>query len=238
MSIGLEQTEYIRNYREQRIGEIHRGSISFPNNEDLKQVAKTVLHIIPLSITNPRHNYFDLSKLDSDYHEKEPPLPIHRPLPDKEVTQQAYNTEGIITYHLDASIYQISAYTHVFHNGTIEAVGTGKECGLIGIEGNVPVILGSHVEGRINNAIKRYLKALDDLEVKPPCFIMLSFIDIAEYKVTTDIHPNPRSQPIKVQDLLIPEILLGNFDEFTTKLMKPVFNVLWNASGWPGNPVA
>ena len=45
--------------------------------------------------------------------------------------------------------------------------------------------------------------------------------------------PWGRSNPIDRNDLVIPELMLEELNDDPAKVMKPIFDAVWNASGWP-----
>jgi hypothetical protein len=64
---------------------------------------------------------------------------------------------------------------------------------------------------------------------------MLSLIGISGYTM----HRNSRflhwdgGHPIDRDALIIPEIMIEDFDCNPGKVMKPAFDAIWNAAGWP-----
>lgn len=65
---------------------------------------------------------------------------------------------------------------------------------------------------------------------------MLTLLRVSGY--TMAVNPNrywysDPPDPIDRDELLIPEILIETYDIDPAKVMKPLFDAIWNAAGWP-----
>ena len=74
------------------------------------------------------------------------------------------------------------------------------------------------------------------LGVEPPFFIMLSLLDVKGYRMSIpamSMRFPQDNRPINRNNLLIPEVMIENFDAEPSKVMKPIFDAVWNACGYP-----
>src|SRR5258707_3856563 len=79
------------------------------------------------------------------------------------------------------------------------------------------------------------------LGVEPPLFIMLSMVKIKGYVValsreTLKAQYEDEITPIDRSELLISEIMIEKFDVDFGKVIRPVFDAVWNAGGEAGSP--
>jgi hypothetical protein len=73
------------------------------------------------------------------------------------------------------------------------------------------------------------------LAVEPPLFIMLSLLGVKGYTMAVDpirflghdLHPVDRDT------LLVPEVMIDRFDISPAEFMRPIFDAVWNATGFP-----
>ena len=204
-------TERIRKFRENRISEIYANEAPVPLNEN----AKIILHLIPISSISSEQTY-DMSKLPFDPRLMTPFSTMswnHR-----------YNLDGYLTYSMYRDV--VSHYVQLYRNGIIEAV----ESSLLGRSDlKIPSIAFEEV---IMNAFNNYISNLKALDVGLPIFAFLTFVGVKGYSMTRE--------PIGIEDdtiekdiLLIPEIVIESFDFEVNKILKPWFDAVWNACGFP-----
>ena len=62
---------------------------------------------------------------------------------------------------------------------------------------------------------------------------MLSLSGVSGFTMATDSEPRYELHPIDKDDLLIPEIKIEAFECEAAEIMRPIFDVIWNATGWP-----
>ena len=63
---------------------------------------------------------------------------------------------------------------------------------------------------------------------------MLTLQGVATFKIVPDgiSHTMNAPLPIDRPDLIVPEILIQDFDCNLGEALKPAFDAIWNASGW------
>lgn len=53
--------------------------------------------------------------------------------------------------------------------------------------------------------------------------------------MSDSLRNNVEIYPIEKDVLLLPEVLIENFEQNLAKTIKPVFDAIWNATGWSGS---
>ncbi len=206
-------TERIRKFQIDRISKIFADETPVPFYKN----PKIVLHLIPINAFNPSQKY-DIGIITSN-HGKLPPIYY-------DGCSKRFNLEGFLTYSADGMGKSYS-YVQLYRNGIIEAVEgrllKPEEKGLF-----IPSIL---YEEKLLEAFNSYLKVLAELRVDPPIFVFLSLLGVKGYKMA--ITRNTMSQhPIDRDLLLLPEAVVENYDIKTEEILRPLFDLIWNACGF------
>jgi hypothetical protein len=88
-----------------------------------------------------------------------------------------------------------------------------------------------------SSAVREYLKIQRDLGVAPPVFALLTLLGVKGRKLSrrdadlSGVVQDLRGEPFKEDDLVLPEIVMGDFECDVSKQMEPVFEIVWNAAG-------
>ena len=212
--------EKIRNFRTERLGKIVAGETPVT----LEGSAKIVLHIVPMGAFDTPIKY-DLSFLKQQ-------IEHLQPIGSSGWTHR-YNFDGFLTYDsVNRGILCLS-YLQIFRNGIIEAV----ESYLLNSENSVykNYIPSSYenYEKILLDVMPRYFSVQKQIGIVPPIFIMLSILNIKGFKIYTDFskYGNPGKE-IDRNDLIIPEIMIEDYDCDPAEVLKPAFDAVWNAAGW------
>lgn len=211
--------ERIRNFRVERLSKIVAGETPVA----LDETPKIVLHIIPFSAFDPAAR-IDVSSLANEVgHFK----PIYTG-----VSGYRHNFDGFLTYGALSDSGSADSYLQIFRNGSIEAV----DAEILRPHPPKKIIPSLYYEERLIDVLSTiYLRTQKRLNVEPPLFIMLSFLGVSGYTmaVSSSLSWSPYIHPIDRDALLVPEVVVENFDCDPAKVMKPVFDAVWNAAGWP-----
>ena len=201
-------TERIRNFRIERLSKIISGDTPILLND----TAKIILHIIPFDAFNPAAR-FDMSLIVNDNEGLRPMSVISR--------DARYNLDGYLSFKNSLS------YLQVFRNGIIEAVDADL------LEPNDNRLKIPHIlfERELLDALPRFLSIQRQLGVEPPFFIMLSLLGVSDYTISANTPIF--TYPIDRDDLILPEIIVENFECNPSEIMKPIFDAVWNAVGLP-----
>lgn len=234
--------ERIRDFRVERLSRIGAGEET-PALLD-EQAPKLVLHMIPLNAFSTSVS-LDLRPLnDSMKGSLLQPLVVW----DLESNvDMRFNIDGIVRSERREWMNPTStvAYTQVFRNGIIETV----DISILGVYAwNAPtsridpgkrIFHGERYESKLLETVKRYIDLQKFLEIDPPLFIMVSFLGVKGYRIfhlSFEQRSSQSSAEIDRMNLIIPEIVVDNFDGDLAEAMKPIFDTVWNAAGYTGSP--
>lgn len=202
-------TERIRNFRIERLSKIIAGETPVLLNE----TAKIILHIIPFGAFNPAAR-FDVSSLASDVGKLQPISALG--------WETRHNFDGYLSFKNQLT------YLQVFRNGIIEAV----DASIMEPKGSELTIPSLTFERKLLDALPRFLAIQRQLGVEPPLFIILSLLGVSGYTMGVNTS-RLDTYPIDRDALLLPEIILEKFDCNPSEVMRPIFDAIWNAAGWP-----
>ena len=233
--LGGTIAERIKSFRVERLGKISAGEETpVPLDE---HEPKIVLHMIPFNAFATSET-FDLKPLYDGikgqlYH----PLTVWDDITNGYIR---FNIDGLVRYIQWKTPLSPSAYTQIFRNGVIETV----DMSLLGINAFnvnnfhsnvVPTSFsGERYERRLLECIKRFIEVQKFLGVDQPFFLMVSLLNVNGYRIGygqleyTDV--------IDRNNLIIPEIIIEDFDTDLAAAIKPIFDTVWNAVGAIGSP--
>jgi Putative DNA-binding domain len=217
----------IRNFRAERVSLI----LSDQTTVSLRAGPKTVLHVVPFNAFGGGQT-FPVSKIyDQNF------LPILPPGGGGGGVSKRHNFDGIVTYsHMgdDPS----PSYLQLFRTGIIESVDTGiiqvADMARIGMAEGQITIWGESFERQVLGDVQQYLNVQGSLGVTPPVVIMLSLLTVKGAFMYT-IMPF-KQKWIDREHLLVPEVMAETFTVDVGELLKPVFDVVWNACGYAESP--
>lgn len=188
----------------------------------LGESGKMILHIIPITAFDPSALY-NVSGLANDTTGLHPLF--------KYVTgwSHRHNFDGYLTYAMSSVTKAAESYLQVFRNGIIEAVDA---CILDEYDGRreIPSKL---FEEEIIESLPKYLSTQQRLGVEPPLLIMVSFLRVKGGQIRPNNSYRFAGHPIDRDALLIPEVLLDRYEADFAAVMRPAFDAVWNAAGWP-----
>lgn len=205
--------EKIRNFRSERVYSLMSEEAPIP----FMKGAKSALHLIPIDAFNKRTDYDVKSEEIFQF--------LH-PLRGSGFDNRL-NFDGIITYAGDRS--QSHSYVQLYRNGIIESVN-----GSLYQENNKQSYIPNVAfEQSLLRGLGNYLKLLKMLDVTLPVFCLLSLIDVKGFTLGVSNIDAEEIFPIDRDVLTLPEVVIENYSEMPEKILKPVFDLVWNACGLP-----
>jgi len=215
-------TERIRRFRKDRISKIFTNTIPVPFYDN----AKIALHLIPFVSLNSAKRY-ELNKITS-YPGKLPPI-NHNGFTNR------HNLDGFLTYSRDEEGKTYS-YVQLFNNGIIEAV-EGKYLDPHQNDEQL-IIYGAAYENKLIESLSIYLSVLKELNIELPIFIFLTLVGVRGYFMFVgekrfNVQGN---SGIDRDILLLPEVIIENYHTAPEDILKPCFDAIWNACGFPKSP--
>jgi hypothetical protein len=126
----------------------------------------------------------------------------------------------------------VQSYVQVFRNGCIEAV-------LTAIGHGKPKLIIPDSEVTLRAGLDRYRKALVALGIAPPYYVALSLVNVGGY--TMDLanrYDFIGTEPVVIDrpHLLLPEVPVDSEAISLDAIVRPLFNLIWNACGYLGSP--
>lgn len=222
-------TERIRRFREERIATLYANETPVPMHEG----TMTVLHILPVS------SFATGQKIDVD---KAVSL-ASRPNPMRHYGYNwRYTLEGHLTYSSsgggeddEEKERKAYSYVHIYRNGIIEFVEMDmlrwrEKVGL-----KIPSLL---FEKEIIEAVRTTTATLKSMEVPTPVIVFLTLVKVKGYTMGVNKErwfSDGGGHPIDREILTLPELVIENPDDDAGRVMKLVFDSLWNACGYPGS---
>jgi hypothetical protein len=200
----------ILDFRQERIKLLQKDITTTDRNKN----AKVILHIVPFS--------FDKSStyLDMSHFENSQILPKN--LLGDGVMHQRFNFDGVL-YTGE------SGFLQVFRGGAVELV---EENFLSYRKGNA--FISPSYESIIYNQIDEILVMQRFVGMQAPFLIMLTLMGVEGCYLgksgELQLYDN---QPIDRDLLVLPEAILSDFNMNPHLLLRPVFDTVWNAAGWP-----
>jgi hypothetical protein len=127
-----------------------------------------------------------------------------------------------------------AGYVQVYRNGIVESaaggISTATERG--------PTLPAEDVEDQIATKVERYLDALHHAEVPPPLAVLLAGVRIHGTAIVPRSAPfNETLVPQSESDMFFQPIFIedyGSLEDYRQAL-RPIFDALWNAGGYPGS---
>jgi len=208
--------ERVRNFRNDRISKVsaHEMPINFINKP------KCLLHLIPLTSFDPSFS------INMDIIVKSPD--ITRPIYCSGYSFR-FNFEGYLTYSM-GSDNKAYSYVQIYKNGIIEAVTIG----LLGDLKEGYGIPSLTFEEELIIAFKLYYQLLKKLEIPAPFITALTLIDVkGQYMGVDSLFNSIHKQVTIDRDILvIPEEIVQDYNQDGDKVLKPIFDSVWNSCGF------
>jgi len=211
--------ERIAAFRDDRIVRIAAGETPVP----LGSGGKIVLHLVPV----PAFADGRLREVVSEVlaGTKRFPLPLNNM---GAATLPCVNFDGFLTY-LDSPVEGQQSYAQFFRSGAIEGVGY-----LSKLPNGNPYFETAEFTNKVVSAVRLYLSVLEEYNAGLPVYAFLSLCNVAHcFCYHSNYGKKLLTGPLNREVLLLPELYIDNFKTDVPALMRPMFNMLWNAFGLP-----
>ena len=213
--------EKVRNFRLDRIAKINSGETPVV----LRNNPKIVLHFLPLISFNSISNV-NLNDIVNEGKLLDPVYISHN--------DSKYNFDGFVTYRIHDNNLS-SGYLQIFRNGCLETIDTR----LLRAKGDAKIIPSKSFEEGIADALARYMILEKKMKIDFPYVVILSLINVKGYKmgVKTSFSSPFIDEDITIDRdiLLLPDIQINVDSVDPFRIMKPVFDSVWNACGYAGS---
>ena len=208
--------EHARSFRDERITEIQ-------TNTDENRLAgggRLILHVLPVAALSGR-TMVDLEQIKS--------MRTDFRTISQSSTMSAFNYYGYINQD---SVDRNTGYTQVFRDGKIEATLSG----LVDERDQSRYINSVYLERSFFSIFPKYIDGLKALGVPPPLIVLLTIEGVRHSRYKIGFQPWD-DEPLIPEDVLrLPACMIENYGDETDyhRAVKPMFDTLWNAAGYPG----
>jgi len=207
-------TERIANFRTDRIISLSNNDTPIPFVED----AKLILHCMPIESFAGRPHYDVLQYFDH---------------PDRLRPMQpsgwdrSINLEGVISYSGNNPAF---SYTQIYRNGVIEVVNGS----LLAHEYRGRKVIPSIAyEQAVFDYLPFCFQKLQELGCAAPVVVALTLTGVKGLQMGVDSYGFDIGQPINSNVLILPEAVVEDLTVPPGKILKPMFDLVWNACGYP-----
>jgi hypothetical protein len=138
------------------------------------------------------------------------------------------NLDGLAAYC--GGVNGSMAYTQLFWNGSIEAVEAYWLN--VGRSGGARTIPHRAIERTLLSYLTKLFDIQKGLGVNPPVVIALSLTETSGFKMAVDMDPFEQGTLVTEENLVLPETVVESFDESPGRILKPLFDLVWNACGY------
>lgn len=140
-----------------------------------------------------------------------------------------YNIDGFLTFGEDKNKKSYS-YVQFFRSGIIEAVN-GSMLEPYKEKLQIPSV---GYENELIKSLTNYLSLLQKLSTEPPIFVFLTLLGVKGYSMAvSERFVSAKSDVIDRDILQLPEVIIESYDINPEKVLKPCFDSIWNACGFP-----
>lgn len=209
--------EQIRNFTMDRYAQIMAGETPVR----LEKGPRTAFHLIPLSAFSEPHQ-FDLANMSEKYN-----------LQQIFGYNGRYNVDGYIVYH-EHTRYDSLNYAQLYRNGIFECVATDFSANLNGTS----FISSKNLEKELVEILDILLRMYRSTSISTPIAVFLGMFGYKNHymeKSDTSHSRRPQGHTVDRDVLVFPSTLIEDFDTPAEVTLKPIFDTVWNACGWPGS---
>jgi len=145
-----------------------------------------------------------------------------------------FNVDGLINIGalIGDSGYR-GGYCQLFRNGAIELVDA-QMCR----RHEARKLIASHsFESNLQQSTAHFLDGMKKLGIPPPALFMLALSGYRGFEMAVPSgHLRWEATPIDRDMLVLPETFIDDYDMDAARVMRPIADMVWNASGWPRSP--
>jgi hypothetical protein len=181
---------------------------------------KLILHLLPLSA------FAEVRQVDLNQVHSIPNAHLYLMGSNGSRTPR-FNFDGYLLYDRYGSSEIAYTYLQIFRVGILEGVWTGFS--------REKALLVGAIEREILKAVPNYFRIQKQFGVDGPWFLTVTLAGVKGMVILTDdpLHTAAMSRPIEKDVLMLPEAFFEQAPTDGPVALRPVFNTLWQASGWP-----
>jgi hypothetical protein len=225
--ILARESEYerVRRHRAERIARVVAGETPIPTGHG----PKVILHGLPVSLRDEAWSRLMNTQEDQ--------IPDLLPPFGARVSSWRFNLDGFVTYTIRGDPDR-DCYAQLFRDGGIEKFSGGMIV-LTAREGSQSrdFFYGFQVEEAAINAFASNQWCWTHLGVEPPLILGLCLTGVigVQLRPSGDSY-RPEAVAFDRDPLVIPEIVVEDLSRPAHEILRPLFDLLWNAGGWSRSP--
>lgn len=184
------------------------------------------LHIIPIG--HMGDNIIDLTILKNTEFLQLKMIPMH-----SSGWNHVFNLDGFSTYNtIDKQVY---TYSQLFRDGSLEFYTSHFHKKIEKAE--IYKIYGPHIEELVFRSINIAFEIYKEFSIEPPYAVFTNMFDTAKGVLTVDHRMiSFINNLIARNSIHLPSVVLNSTEVDLWAALKPVFDILWQAGGFPKSP--
>ena len=208
--------EQIRTFRQARVTQVNGDEAPVA----LTPGGKLLLHLIPVSSFRSRQR-FDVTSM--------PQLATQFPPLAASGWDHRFNLDGHIVYTPIANGKGSRSYTQFFRNGILESVLSGV---VKNDQQSGKVLLPQLYEGPLISVFESIMTGFRTIGIQPPIWGFLTITGAKGARIPTDFSFPDENRTIDREVLALPEFVIDDLATNAAAILRPVFDLVWNASGF------
>lgn len=220
----------VRRFREERVNRIVSGET--PTN--VGSGPKIIFHALPLKSDNDAWGRFRSAEGNGLQRQGQAPLWLQVPLIYKHAQRPRYNADGFVVETLEEK----NNYTQVFRDCGFESV----EVTLIQLsplssrDDKRRIFYGINIERGVIKALTSYQRLWTSLGVAGPMVLFLSLTGVEGSGIAVRDHWHSDFIAIDRDCVMTQDVMLENLSDRADRILKPLFDFMWNAGGYSESP--
>jgi len=212
--------ERMRQFRQARLLKIMNGETP----SQMERSASLVLHAIPIPSFGDRRLINIAEVLNAQ--------PVTMPIPlGSQGSGSGISLDGVFVYS-GPSITQSHGYGLLFRDGSMEGV---KQ---LSVNDGAPYLAGAVFEQDIVRTLRSYTRTCAELEAGFPMYVGVSICHARGVTLREASQGFWATSQVTLNDevVVLPECMVDNLDADLPTLLKPIFDMIWNAFGYLQSP--
>lgn len=211
--------ERLKEFRIQRLAELLAGRTPIRT----EPAAKVMFHALPLDPVDVWATFLELDVLGQV-------LNVLPPM-GGDTSNYKYNLDGFVVHTTRQDLAR-QTYVQLFRDGGIEAVAP------LNHDPSRGGFHGEQVESMVIQAVTHYQKLWQLLGVTGPMMMALTLVGVHGSKILLGLNMvgQVNEETFGRDVVSIPEIVVQDPSAPADRSLKPLFDMMWNAGGWPWSP--
>lgn len=146
-----------------------------------------------------------------------------------------YNSEGMVSFDRHPDLPP-SGYVQLYRTGIIEAVADDVTFFHSNDIEKKHRLFKTDYRRELLSPMQKYMTLLRNIGAQPPVWFAMSFVGLRRVEILSNDFLRSAGRPIREKKLLIPFQEIEDFGVGLKDLLKPNWDKLWNAAGFPHSP--